>query len=161
MRSDKRLPLLVVALLVATSGCQWYTSTTMQGTSIDFEGSLNVSETGFTIEGKILNIAQEGDQRTFENVSVYLYDENKTVIDSVHFDQLGTESPRFSLQSRNLPEYIIIYSDEFWGTDEFEVKYYTRIDTEREIPYDPEWAASKDNLPVVPGSERNTTTGSP
>ncbi|QCC52026.1 hypothetical protein [Halapricum salinum] len=157
----QQLYLGLVAIVIVTSGCQWYTSTSTQGTSIEFEGSFNVSEGDFTIEGQIVNYAREGEQHSFEDLRVYLYSENETVLNSTRFDRLETRSPRFSLSASKLPEHIIIYSDGFWQIDEFKVEYYSHTEMESSIPYDPDFATSKDELPVIPDAEINTTTGSP
>jgi len=154
----KSLYLSLVALVVVASGCQWYTSTTA-GPSIEIEVTVNESADGYTVDGQILHYASDEDLQTFENASIYLYDTNQTLIRSVSTGTWTGESPPFSIQTPHVPEYIIIYSNEFWGLDELEVQYLIRSEADRQQPvYTVYYATSKDDLPIVPGTEMNSTT---
>ena len=143
-------PILVVLMLL-TAGCVWATSEAPSGAKIKFEGSFYTVD-GFSMNGQIMNIAK--DPPTFENVAVYLYDDNKTLMGSSRVGTLEHESSRFSIQSEAPPEYIIMYSDQFWTAEEVDINYYTRIYSESDdsILYNPYPATTKDDLPVVPNT---------
>lgn len=155
----RKLTLAMAVLMAVSAGCVWSTSAPKGGVAIDFEGSINVSSDGFSMDGKVINFGQK--QLTFENVSVYLYDENRTLIRSTRVGPLELESSPFSIHSDTLPKYVIVYSEDFWRAEQIDMDYYMRITTDEGVSYQVERATSKDDLPVIPDAEMNTTTGRP
>jgi hypothetical protein len=131
--------LLVVVLLM--SGCSTPKMT------ISFDGDLDSSVGDFTMRGKIVDEAA-GEPNLFENVSVYLYAENGTVLNKTNFRSIDGKSDEFVLTARQRPKYVIIDSPDFWETDG-SVDYY--VHKEGEV-YSQEIVGNKSELPVIHGS---------
>jgi len=156
MTMKNQLHLLLAIGLILFSGCTWYTSGPSQEASIEFSGSINASEGGFVMDGELVNYGQESHQ--FRNVTVYLYDENKTLVSATPLGALQDDPLSTTVQSDRLPKYVIIYSEEFWDVDEFQVYYFVQTNRS-DTSYREHVAGSIEDLPVIPGTEMNTTTG--
>lgn len=133
--------LLMIAMLVALSGCE-------QGTAaVDINGQINATNDGFVLNAEVENTGYSSP--TFTNVTVYLYRANGTVIDSKH---AGTMEPstEISLQTKEIPRYVIADSPEFWEYGDIGVSYYEYVE-HAQAPdgiYSEEVVGSRDEFPV-------------
>ena len=129
--------------------------------NIDFAGSMNVSDEGFSMEGTISNINAVETPRTFENVSVYLADNDEEIIRQIPVGSVGrgSNSGSVSISISAVPHYVVIYSDQFWEVDKIEVDYYVREESgpSEFMIYR---ALNRDELPVRPVKEANISSES-
>lgn len=110
---------VLLAVVVATilAGC----STSATHHDIDFDGTVEVKDNQFVMDGNVsLGIGAAPDA-TFENVTVVLYDENKEEIRRVPVGELSTTPPplsqRINITTDRIPEYVVIKSPDFWNSD--------------------------------------------
>jgi hypothetical protein len=131
------------------------------GTHIDFEESFNVSAEGFSMSGTISESEVEGEAKTFDNVSVYLYNNDSELVRRVSVGSVGAGTRKsVSISTSTVPEYVIIYSPEFWEVDEISVDYFVRVQSTRsEYDYELHTAYAREDLPVSPGNEMNSVDG--
>ena len=109
--------LFLVAVTIAVSGCPAENS----GSSINFSGDINATESHFSLEGEVVNTGYT--DAVYQNVSVYLFMANGTVIESVHLGELDG-SADVSMNSDKIPKYVIFHSPDFWTDDDIDVSYY-------------------------------------
>lgn len=83
---------------------------------------------------------------SFDDVGVYLYTENRDLIDSQAIGTLN-ESVSVSISSQEIPHYVIIDSPDFWRVRGVQVTYYQLAD---EKVYSSRVVASRGELPVTP-----------
>jgi len=138
-------PALITVLLlvsIAVSGCN------QPAGNFEFKGELNASDGSFSMEG---HIDDDGAKEIrWENVSVYLYDQNGSVLNRTNVGPIGpveSESREFSLTSDRRPKYIIIYSPEFRAYENMAFPYYVwegdryggeRVEEASELPITPQ-----------------------
>lgn len=134
---------LLVVILVASSGCTLFGP----GDSIDYSGEKEISDTGFRMEGQITN-GVRGTPTEFDDVGVYLYSENRTLIRAVSAGTLVRKA-NVSVRTEEIPEYIVIHSPEFWDVRKISVVYYELVD-EADGVYSPSTVSSKSELPAHP-----------
>jgi len=96
--------LLIVTAL--TAGCGQ-----PQG-DIGFSGEINITEEEFEMTGEIVD--GTGPENTYENVTVFLYSADGTLIEQKEIGTFSRSSEPFSIRSQEVPEYIIIDSPTFW-----------------------------------------------
>lgn len=125
------------------SGC--YVGNPAYNGNIDFDGELTAENETFVMEGDVVNSGIEN--ITFDEVRIYLYDENRSRIDAIDVGALSGSAP-VSYRSSEIPEYVIISSPDFWNTSKVEVDYHERSDSGfyREVI-----VTSRNELPVQPG----------
>ncbi|WP_436932713.1 hypothetical protein [Halosimplex halobium] len=146
----RAIGILLVVCLSFLSGCP-----SNNGGQIGFIGSVNTTDSGFTITGKVSNTGYTDARHS--DVSIYLMSSNGTVLIS---KELGTLSERSSLNvsvsTKEIPEYIIINSPSFWTYDQISVSYY-EIENGGST-YVQEVIGSKDEFPV-PVPPNSSTPG--
>jgi len=144
--NEKHLLVVVIAGLIALSGCPQGS-----GGNIGFIGNneINATNNGFFLNHTVGHLGLT--EQTFSNVTVYLYKANGAVIEHEHLGTLSEDNElRATMQTDQIPKYIIINSPEFWGYDEIGVRYYENIDYQ-ESPngvYSERTITSKDEFPV-------------
>ena len=115
---------------------------------ITYNGKLNVSAEGFQMEGQVENQEAVSDPTRFENVTVYLYTANESLIRSVSIGTLDRRA-KISVTTKQIPEYIIISSARTLAMKNIVIDYYTRVD-EGPGNYTVDTANSRQDLPVQP-----------
>jgi len=133
---------LIVPLLLTLSGCS--------GPTIDvqFEGNINSSNETFAMQGHITERSQAAPER-LENVTVYLYADNGTILNSTTFESIeGGKSREFTLTASEHPKYIIINSPQFWEFNDPDIEYHVR----QNGGYPSRAIVSRGELPVTPGT---------
>lgn len=118
--------------------------------TITYNGNMSISSDGFVLERQVENQEPDADPTRFENVTLYLYSSYESLIRSV---QVGTLEHRrnVSVTTEQIPDYVIIWSPEFWEKGNMAVDYYTRTDA-GPADYTVDTATSRGELPVEPGS---------
>lgn len=141
---DKKILLAFgMASLCLLSGCSLFG----QPEVINYVGEMETADEQFRMDGDLVN-SSPGDAPTFRNVTVYLYTENGTMIESKRIGSLQRRT-NVSLRSHTVPEYVIFNSPDFWEaggiTGGISVSYYEKNErgnyTERN-------AGSRSELPV-------------
>jgi len=143
MSGNRVIIALSVAGLLLLSGCGILGNTEIIG----IDGEFNTSDSTFYLNGEVVN-SSPGDPPAFQNVTVYLYAQNETLLESQSAGTLRYRA-NFSIRSDTLPEYVIVDSPEFWeygsALDGISVKYYRLTE---ENYYTVESVGSRDDLPV-------------
>lgn len=145
MKSSTYALLLVIAILSA--GCTWYTSGPPQGVAVEYDGNMNASTDGFSMHGEVSQYGQE--QPALRNVTVYLYDDNETLIDTRRLGTLEDEPLPVTVRVDRLPKYVIFYSERFEDYDEIQLDYYEQSN-HNETLYIVNTIGATDELPIVP-----------
>jgi len=107
------------------------------------------------MDGEVVNYGQES--RQFRNVTIYLYDENKTLISATPLGVISDEPVSTRVESDRLPKYVVVYSDEFWDVGEFQVYYFVQTNR-NDTSYREHVAGSVEDLPVIPETDMNMAT---
>jgi hypothetical protein len=114
MRIAVALTFVVVAIL---GGC----STSATHHDVDFDGTIEVENNQFVMDGNVSLGQGAAPDATFENVTVVLYDANKTVIKRIPVGNLSTTPPplsqRINITTDTIPTYVVIDSPDFWQSD--------------------------------------------
>lgn len=121
----------IVILLIVTAGC--VRTEPGRGGEVGFYGTMNATESGFVMDGQTTLGGGIPKQDEFENVTVYLFTENGTLIRSHRAGTL-TGLLNVSLTTSRTPHYVVIDSPDFWTEPRFTVEYYER--SQRDIPRD-------------------------
>lgn len=96
------------------------------------------------MEGRLVDESFRSDPRTYEDVTVYLFDENGSTIRAVPVGDFEG-SVNVSIRSNRVPRYVILDSPDFYG-GEIGVGYYViegsdrsghAVDTREELPVQP------------------------
>ncbi|WP_275882639.1 hypothetical protein [Halorhabdus sp. BNX81] len=129
-----------------------------QHTDVEFDGDISTAPrfnlTGTIEIGGILN-----EYPSFTNVSIRLYRDNGSIIDSRCLGTISEEQAlNVSLTAKEVPKYVIFASPEFWTkstVDDFQVYYYYLDDTRPTY-----WAGTWGSTTELP-SEINVTRHHP
>jgi len=136
----KQLTVVGVLCVLALSGCTIFGPPHV----ISIVGEINATDDGFRLDGEVTG--GRGDAGEFRNVTVSLYTENGTLIDSTNVDSLVGRT-NVSMRTETIPQYVIIHSPEFWDTQNVDVYYY---ELGADGYYSETPATSKEELPVQP-----------
>jgi len=132
---------LIAALLITLSGCGGPTI------NVQFDGDINSSNGTFAMQGHITEESQGAPER-LENVTVYLYADNETILNSTMFESIEDgRSREFILTASERPKYIIINSPQFWEFDNPDVEYHVR----QNGGYPSRPIGNQSEFPVTPG----------
>ena len=131
-----------VVALVLVAGCP---QTGQSSPQFKFLGNLSSTDDGFQMNGKIQN-SEIGDPPKFENVTFYLYSEQKELIYSKAVGSVRRQK-NVSITHDQVPEYVIINSPDFWERDSISVNYYELSDSEGGM-YSPRAVSSREAFPV-------------
>lgn len=102
------------------AGCTYPTSTNYE---VDFDGTATWSDNQFHLEGEVEADLTAAPNRTYEDVSIALYHENKTIINRTNIGELSTNGTNIpirhpvNIMSEQRPIYVIIESPDFWGEE--------------------------------------------
>lgn len=138
--------LLAVCLLIATSGC--IIPEPIGGpTEIKYSGQTAVDNGEFSMQGEIV---QRHGEKTLTDVAVCGYTDQHKLLFA---EQVPPFESRVSVEitAKEPPEYVIIYSDEFWNSDRLgdttidAVQYY---EYSGDGVYTRIWAESPSELPI-------------
>lgn len=122
MTHSSKWLIVCVVMIAPLSGCGIGNSA--YNGNIDFRGEMSIVDGEFVMEGEVVN----GGVESFSDVHVSLYSSNGTAFESVAVGDLEAETS-VSVRSSTIPEYVIIYSPDFWNTAKVEVDYYVRDET--------------------------------
>lgn len=136
---------LIVLLLIVTAGC--VRTEPGRGGEVGFYGTMNATESGFVMDGQITLGGGIPKQDEFENVTVYLFTENGTLIRSHRAGTL-TGLLNVSLTTSRTPHYVVINSPDFWEEPRFSVRYYQFMEEKGPREYGIHYAYSRQDLPV-------------
>lgn len=146
----------LVTSLPALGGC--YTDSVEA--SVVFSGELSTSNESFTMNGTLVDTAPTTDWERFENLGIYLYDEERALIQSVDVGSFQREEP-VEIRAVRVPTYVIVYSPDFWEHglvqipgDDVEVAYYERTGEH----YREDLVSERGDLPVVPRESPNASS---
>jgi hypothetical protein len=102
---------------VILAGC----STSATHHDVDFDGTIEVVDDRFIMDGNVSLGQGAAPDAMFENVTVVLYDKNKEEISRVPVGKLSTTPPpltqRINITTDRIPEYVVIESPDFWQSD--------------------------------------------
>jgi len=144
-----RWKILAVCLLILTSGCV-IPEPFNTDTSVGFSGDLETNETKFRMSGLVV---QGPNPETLDDVSVCGYSEQGRLLFAERLPPFEGAT-EIDIRSNATPKHIIIYSEEFWGSDEFWrfdegavdiVKYFEYLG---DSTWDEESVRSKSELPI-------------
>ncbi|WP_152436535.1 hypothetical protein [Halosimplex carlsbadense] len=136
-----------MAITVVVSGCP---TNLPSGGYVTFNGEMNATAQGFTLNGTIENQGQ-GDVPTFRNVTVYLYTTNGSLVASKSVGELSRRTG-VSMDTTAIPEFVVFDSPDFWDTESIQVDYYEYVN-ESERDYTIRSVGSREQLP--PDSDHN------
>lgn len=107
---------------------------------------ITVTNDSFELDGYLNAGAGAPDRDVYRDVTVRVYNSDKELIciRSVG-DWAPTETPNVSIQLDSVPNYVIVYSRDFWDSPN-EVKYY--VYSSETNGFDSKRAYEKDDLPV-------------
>jgi hypothetical protein len=153
MNVNRVLPFVVLGILLVLAGCPQGGA----GGIITIDGEINATDNGFRLDGDVV----EGSslQPTYRNVTVYLYTDSGTVIDSKQLGTLNESVVRLdvSMQTDRVPKYVIVNSPDFWDDVHPDLNYYVLTKDSQTGPngiYSEYNVGSKDEFPVkVPPNE--------
>lgn len=138
---DHRLvPALLLGALLVLAGCGG------PAANIEFQGDIDESNGTVTIEGEFTDRAV-GDELRFENVTVYFFTANGTVVNSTNIGALESESAHFRATASPPPEYIVMYSRDFEQYEDTDFPYWEREDVG---DYRVHVIDSRNDLPIQP-----------
>lgn len=152
------LLLMVVVVVLATSGCMRVEPGPNAPTIINFYGEMNATDSGFTMDGQILMGGALPDQEVFEDVTVYLFTENGTLIKS-HVAGDLSKPVNVTITAEKTPYYVIVDSPDFWSESHIKVEYYRRLDSNVNRDFGEVEIRSRDEYPVQIGDMDILTNG--
>lgn len=148
---------ITTVLIVSSAGCL---TGPADESVVGFDGTVNVSDGEFSMTGDVVYVKNnDAGPETFENVSVHLYRQNKTLIREESIGSLQTRA-NIDIGASTIPSYVIVYSPEFWERSDLQVEYFTRLPAEKEEEAPGEYTVKKANeagqLPILPVSSNQT-----
>lgn len=146
-----------LAILLLTAGC--VRNEPGSGGEVGFYGTMNVSDSRFVMAGQITLGGGTTNQDEFDNVTVYLFTKNGTLL-RTHPAGTLTGLLNVSIASDRVPHYVIIDSPDFWRENRITVRYYYRLGPNRDRDYGVRDARSVADYPVPTSSIRNRSAGS-
>lgn len=144
----KRLFLVLVVLMVPTiSGCFVEPGS---GGSVEFDGSFNVSDREFTMNGQVRLGGGIPPQDEYRDIQLELYAKNGSLLYKENLGTLHNRSERLdvSVSLSTVPHYVIFDSPDIWD-GETEVDYYVRS-PEVDGGYRFEDTTDRSQLPITP-----------
>ena len=137
--------LLAITVLLALSGCA-----EGGGGEIAITGSqINATDSRFALNSTVGYASLI--RPTYHNLTVYLFTANGTVIAAEHIGTLKEgQHPRVTMQTDQIPKYVIVNSPEFWEYDEIGVWYWKNIDSpdHPNVIYGERVVSSREEFPV-------------
>lgn len=105
--------ILVVSLI---SGCFYVPEDPDEPVAVVFQGDINVSSSGFHMDGYLSTIGSKPEKAVIENINVCLYDENRSLIVTHAIGDLNATSGNVSVSftSQTTPQYVVIESQDIW-----------------------------------------------
>lgn len=138
---------IILTGLLLTTGCIRVEPGPDAPTIINFYGDMNATDSGFTMDGQILVGGALPDQEVFEDVTVYLFTENGTLIESHDAGDLS-KPVNVTITAERTPYYVIVDSPDFWLENHIKVEYYQRLDSTVNRDYGEVEIRSRDGYPV-------------
>lgn len=137
----KITPTLCLVVLLLTAGCVY--SDPGRGRDLSFSGTMRANGSEFTMKGTFGVSTDTSAIGSYPNVTVYLLSKEKNVI---YEKDVGTldGTLNISIQTSNVPYYVVIDSPSFWTKDGIRVAYYTKMENGR---YRTHFASSHEELP--------------
>lgn len=133
---------IIACIFVFTPGCGYVP----RGDEIHvgFDGSFDVSESEFKMEGTLHTGGGAPEQDRFRDVTVKLYTKDGSLIYSENLGDWQVRQKRLnvSIETDKVPHYVVIESEDFWD-EKVQVEYFVRKDSDYAIEY----ASSKSELP--------------
>lgn len=153
--TGKRFIQIGLVVLLLTAGC--LRSEPGPGGEVGFYGEMNVSDSQYVMDGQITLGGGTTSQDAFDNVTIYLFTENGTLIETHRAGTL-TGLLNVSIVSNRIPYYVIIDSPEFWEESQITVRYYYRLRSNMTRDYGVRDARSVADYPVPITDIRNSST---
>ena len=142
MPTNRSIATILLACCVLLAGCPGVEPG--DETSVTFLGTMNGTDSGFEMDGRLVQAPGTGGFQTYDNVELKLYAANETVLHSQELGSLHQEL-NVSVSISNVPEYVIFTSPDFWEDADTAVNHYERTD----YSYTVRSIASEDELPVA------------
>lgn len=139
-----------LVFLFIVAGCIGFTEPGDE-VEISFSGDLNVSETGFQMEGTVSEGGGTGGAGVYQDVVVCLFDRDGRLLSRTSPEDLGPSEKWLDvfLETSDVPAYIVVNSTDFWGHGaEIEVAYYERTSTDDTAQYRVNYVTDRQSLPV-------------
>lgn len=135
----------VLIVSVTLSGCVPRGDTVR----IEFNGSFDVTESGFHMEGYLTTEGGIPDQDSYRDITARFYTRNGRLLHEEALGDLGAdEQLNVTVSLSEVPHYVIFESPDFWQ-ESMGVEYYERTDSGYTVSH----ATSPSELP------ENTTVG--
>lgn len=134
-----------LAILLFTAGC--IGNEPGPGGEVGFYGDMSVSDSRFVMDGQITLGGGTTNQDEFDNVTIYLFTKNGTLIQAHRAGTL-TGLLNVSIASDQVPYYVIINSPDFWQENRITVRYYYRLESDTNRDYGVRDARSMTDYPV-------------
>lgn len=113
-----------VLALVVTTGCAVQSE---PRNDLSFSGTATVENGTFHLEGELELGRGAGSDQNYSDISVVLYDGNRSEIESVEVGRMstnpgwGTTRRPITVTSGTVPTYVVVESPDFWKEGEIEV----------------------------------------
>ncbi|WP_436932719.1 hypothetical protein [Halosimplex halobium] len=135
----------VVASLVLIAGCL----TNGSGGGVGITGNITATGEGFYLNGTVEHTGMT--DPTFEDVSVYLYTANGSVIRSEYLGTMDETGLEVRLRASQIPKYVIVDSPDIWADSGIGAYYYEYVE-DSQAPngiYAERGAGSREEFPVT------------
>lgn len=145
--SKQAAVLMTVIALSSFSGCYVEPGT---GGSLAYDGTLEVSDGEFTMQGDLEFEGGRMPQDEYENITLELYAENGTLLYKEHLGTIHDKSDKLdvSVSLSTVPHYVIFDSPDIWD-GQTGVDYYVRSPG-AEGGYEFKDTANRSELPIAP-----------
>ena len=134
MTAGRPLALVALVLSMALAGCYYPEASNH---SVFYDGTFAAENGTFRMNGTVSVHSGASDDRTYRNVHVVLYDEDRQLIDAFPVAPLSTlnhtESP-VEGRSDVIPTYVVIESPDFWTGERLHVYSY-RMANAKDDPF--------------------------
>lgn len=130
MTAGRTLAVLALVLSVALAGCYYPEA---PNHSVAYDGTLATENGTFRMNGTVTTRGGASDDRTYRNVHVALYDEDRQLIDAFSVAPLSTPDDTESHVEGSadvVPTYVVIESPDFWTGERLHVSSYRLSDGE-------------------------------
>lgn len=117
MSRSYTLGIVVLLLVGTTAGCMYVPNDLDEPVAVVFHGDLNISSSGFHMDGYVYTNGPEPDKPVIEDLHICLYDESQSLIAAHAVGDIDSTSGNVSvaLTSETIPKYVVLESRDLWG----------------------------------------------
>ena len=121
MTTQRTISAILLACIVLLAGCPGVEPGDQ--TSVTFLGEMNATDSGFEMNGQLVQTPGTAGFQSYDDVALKLYTANGALI---HSRQLGTleQELNISVSVSEVPEYVVFTSPDFWERDNTAVSYF-------------------------------------